>query len=702
MQTGLQDSPTDAARAAQAMPSAGGLTWRSIALGLLGVALICTFAPYNDYVLNNTYLVGNFLPLGLLIAFLTLVLAVNAPLYRWCPRKALRPGELAVTLAMLLVGCAVPTSGLLRYLPSHLVGIPHLADSNPDHRLLLQKLDLPGWMFPADDPATPVAERGSTPVVQDYVGHAQAEDETFLARWRAVPWRAWMRPALGWGVLVALIYGAVLAMSLVVQRQWAENERLPFPLATIYVSLLEAPQPGQLVNDLFRSRPFWVAALAVFGIHLINGLSRYYPGACPSIPLGFDLRAVMADPPWSYAEWPLKVATLYFSMVGIAFYMQTKTAFSLWAFYWLLNLAKMSYESRQLTLSGAMSTDQLYGAVVAYAGAAVWIGRRHWINVLNGMIGRRAISTDSIAAWCMVVCLIGVGGWLCVAGASVAGAVVITLSLLVFFFVAARVVAETGLVFMQLDSRLVRPWVILANSLPEGWRVRTTTRSYFFTALFYSLFTRDMRESLAVFATQANRVRTLVDGPADGRRALAGFMASLFLAAVAAYCVGGASTLYTEYSFGVTADRTQRAPLNDEALVDVVQSETLDGAAAYLPPRAGPVEVHNRLGHLTFGAGLTAALWAATLRWSAWPLHPVGYLLAFSNPIQQIWFSVFVGWLIKVVVVRLGGVDLLRQFRLVAVGLVVGEATAAAVWLVVAVVRHAAHMEYLPIRLLPG
>ena len=97
------------------------ITWRSVALGIIGTVLICGLTPYNDYALNNTFLVGNNLPVGVVMLTFLLVLVVNGPLWKWFPRHALSSGEITVALAMTLVSCALPSSGLMRYFPPSIV-----------------------------------------------------------------------------------------------------------------------------------------------------------------------------------------------------------------------------------------------------------------------------------------------------------------------------------------------------------------------------------------------------------------------------------------------------------------------------------------------------------------------------------------------------------------------------------------------------
>jgi len=78
-------------------------------LGLLGVVLICGLTPYNDYVLNNTFLIGNNLPIGVVMMLFLFTLLVNGPLNRFKPQWALSAGELTVAFSMTLISCALPS-----------------------------------------------------------------------------------------------------------------------------------------------------------------------------------------------------------------------------------------------------------------------------------------------------------------------------------------------------------------------------------------------------------------------------------------------------------------------------------------------------------------------------------------------------------------------------------------------------------------
>jgi len=110
----------------------------------------------------------------------------------------------------------------------------------------------------------------------------------------------------------------------------------------------------------------------------------------------------------------------------------------------------------------------------------------------------------------------------------------------------------------------------------------------------------------------------------------------------------------------------------------------------------------QRLAHFAFGAGLTAVLSVLRLRYAAWPLHPIGFLLVYSYPMQMIWFSVLAGWVVRVLLIRIGGATAFQRFKFIFMGLIVGEATAAAFWLGVSVLCAAVGADYHSVNFLPG
>jgi hypothetical protein len=297
-------------------------------------------------------------------------------------------------------------------------------------------------------------------------------------------------------------------------------------------------------------------------------------------------------------------------------------------------------------------------------------------------------------------------------GMTLAGAFVLVGMLGLLWLIIARVVAETGLIFVQVPVPLLRPWVFALNELPVP--VRTTPHNYFATSMFTGILGHDMRESLPAFATTALRVADGAhyndqdDAAATGaarRGTRGGQGAALFVCLVLAlavgYVVSGWSMLAVEYSYAATLDRNPESPINPYGAKGSVDN-VLNDAKMFAPPGTGPREPHSRWGNFGFGFVFTSFLSVMRLRFAGWPLHPVGYLLCFSYPMDAIWFSIFLGWLAKTLLVRFGGSDLYRRARPAFIGLIIGEAAAAACWLVVSLVLYQLGLPFQSIKLMPG
>lgn len=73
------------------------------------------------------------------------------------------------------------------------------------------------------------------------------------------------------------------------------------------------------------------------------------------------------------------------------------------------------------------------------------------------------------------------------------------------------------------------------------------------------------------------------------------------------------------------------------------------------------------------------------MRFIWWPLRPSGYALAKTFTLHQIWFGVFIAWLVKFVILRNGGIKLYRRALPFFIGVVIGECTIAGFWAVIGV-----------------
>jgi hypothetical protein len=680
---------------------------RSVLLGVVGVVYLSSLSFYNNAVVSNTVFLGSFFPIGLLLFFLALVGLINAPLHRWAPRRALSGGELAVVLSMMLVACAVP-GAQMQYLLGHLVSPWQLAAENTAYQRALETMDLPDALFPTFDDKDVLA-RARDPVVQYYVARTPRDADSFLVRLRAVPWGAWVRPLLTWGLFFVSFFGALLCLGLILRRQWVENERLPFPLATMYASLIETPEPGHTVNRLLRARAFWVAFVIVFVIHALNALNTYAPRYWPLVPLKYDLTNILTDPPWLFMERRIHSTRVYFAVVGVTYFVQSRIAFSIWFFILFWQIPRMAYGMMGKEWTHVESADQSIGATTVYALFILVLGRHHWMAVLRRMVGaatprdpQDAYLPYGPAGWAMVLCFAGMAAWLRAAGANWPGTILLLVMFFTIFLVLLRVVAETGLFFVQFWTVPHRPWTELMQMFPGWGHERSALRTTYFTCVVGTILAVSQRENLVVHTMHGLRVTDLqVQDQPPPRRPRWGLVTAMIGALALAYVVSAASTLYCEYNYSATLDRKGESPINNWVMT--VSSHVGLREASYqaqygtMPPQA-----FDSAGYFAVGAGITLALSILTARYSWWPLHPVGYVLVNAFTTYHSWLSILIGWLAKTILLRLGGVSLFRAAQPFFIGLVLGECGAAGFWLFVALVRLNLALDYHAIQLLPG
>ena len=675
----------------------GPVTWRAVLLGGAAAAFVAGLAQFNDWAAANAQLVNSLLPTGLLAFFFVVMLAVVGPVSRFAPRYAPTRGELAVALAMGLVACAIPSNGLMRYLPGTLLNVWSRATLDSDAADYLTRLELPDWPFPAfesDDPAV----RGNEPIVTQFLGRVPAGGE--------IPWRAWLRPAIGWGLLLVPLGTAVVCLMLIFRRQWVENERLAFPLAGVYLALIEPPRPGRWLGELFADRRFWVAFAAVFLLHGLRAMNAYAPRPFPLIPLEFDLTATWAGTLLGETDGRFfQQARLYPTVAALTLLIPTRLAFSLWFCFGLVQVERIWLGQQNLNLSQGATFDRTLGGLLLYGGLTVVIARRHLGAVLRQMVRPRRPGEPrgryvpyGWAGWGFAVGFAGSIAWLVAAGSGVLMAVGIVGLLMLALLASAKVAAATGLPYAFLPAHLDRATELAAVDLTPA-SMMPGGRGVFWANVFNGVFAHDLRENLASFASHGLRT---TDGAAGesfdvDRRQGWRFVTSVAGALVLAVVLAGTTALWVNYRHAATLDRAAVSPLDHFGSMNMGRYLVMNPALGFdrNERRVGAGATvgeafdapHSRPGQAAVGAAAVGASGYLSLRLAWWPIHPIGPLLAYSWAVGRSWPSLFVGWAIKLAVLRIGGARLFVACRPVVMGVVLGECAAAAFWIAVSLGR---------------
>ena len=298
------------------------MTIRAVILGLLGAAFVCSYTNFNDWIMRQTMFVGNFMPIsvyGLLVLFLALVY----PLWRkLTQRGVLKRKELAVILVLTLVSCAIPGSNLLRIFSPALI-MPHRYERTE-----------PGWKQQEVMKLVPegmlvdISQDEGT-VLDGYTrGLKEASDKLAFSE---VPWKAWRQPLLFWVPIILSLWIALVALAVVVHRQWSDHEHLPYPIVTFTKSLL--PEEDGRPSPVFGNTLFWLGLAAVLGIHLYNYLNLWFPKVLfGQIPLGVDFSSLasLSDTFMKGGgEQLLDKFTLYFTVIAVAYFLPKEVSLSL-------------------------------------------------------------------------------------------------------------------------------------------------------------------------------------------------------------------------------------------------------------------------------------------------------------------------------------------------------------------------------------
>ena len=400
---------------------------------------------------------------------------------------------------------------------------------------------------------------------------------------------------------------------------------------------------------------------------------------------------MLSEEPWSHLPGWLKSNTIYFTLLGLAYFTQTRVSFSLWGTAVLLALGKWLLDPTAAFLPDAAYNDQQLGAAFAFLGGVLWIGRRQWATIAASLFGHGKPARGEKSA--AIVLLIGVGvmaAWLLAVGCSIGITVIIIIMILVAHTVTARVVAETGMAFLRIPIGMDQ----LLTALPPSL---LSPRDAFFYGASHYTYMQAARESALVFTMHGLNVVDAAEPSPPPKSTARLIGASMAVAAVA--CV--LASLWCYYHYALPLDSTDTTGLLNVYGLQYWPHQFLVDFPTQVSRGLYNVKAYNPWIQLLIGIGVMTMLQAFTWRFTAWPLLPVGYLMCTSGYIFIAWFSLFLGWLAKVIILRVGGAKLFNDLKPLFIGLIFGEAMATALWLIITLILAAGGREFFVVRFLP-
>ncbi len=663
------------------------LTCRSLGFGLLGLVLIAVGAGYQHTVLGSAsrlWMISNHLP-PVVFAYLMLIgLLWNGLTARFVPRWTLSSGELAIVMLFAFVACFPASAGLTRYLLRNLALPWHYLPGQPEwvrHGLLEQHLDPALFPRPA-----PFRDAAGVLVLDQRVYGGFFTGLAVGGRWvgpLAVPWRAWLPALAQWLPLVGALSLAVIAMALVVHRQWSRNEQLPYPLAQVAAGFWLRADGRRGVPDLFRRRLFWIGFMPLFSLYLLDYLAGWFPGSLPrldemlpnlkgwTLPLAEHFPVLRNAPRSGYLSWQ----RISFSIVGLAYFASSEISLTMGLAPLLLTLTGLLFwNATGAPIDHAELDAGRAGAYIGYALVLLYTGRRHYrgLFVQAFLRGRRDPEDDVgvLAARVFVVAFLAFVALLVRMGSSPPMALCYGLGLMMLFLVFTRVICETGIPFLQANWTVSTLLVSIFGPAAVGPRTLTLL------SWTNSLVAQDPRECLMPYVATSVRMSERID--ANLRTVF-----KLLVAGVAiAVLVAVAGQLWVLYNHGPLHDVyagqvVPRQPFNEVArwlnrlLTTGEYEASLAATGAGRLRLIDPDRTHLRF--LGAGAAMVGLFAAIRFRFTRFPLHPVLFVAWGTWATDISWGAYLLGWFVKTLVVRFGGGRAYQRFKPLFIGLIASE-----------------------------
>ncbi|UCH36204.1 MAG: hypothetical protein JSV65_07585 [Armatimonadota bacterium] len=630
---------------AEQPPAEERLTWRALLLACL-LTFLCGFWVRQAEIVVVASQITESVPAIPAIAVLALLIILRPLVTRLGKRLALSSGETLLIYCFVAIAISMSGCGVIRFWIA-LVGYPfYYARYNPPLAALHQHI--PGWLVPKDPDV----------ILGLYEGAPDGR----------VPWGAWAVPLMVWGGFFLALWVGMLCMMVLVRRRWVEDERLVYPIVHLPLDLLGVQRLAPDQRPFLRNRVMWAGFGVAFVYNLVNILGALYP-AVPTFGKSWDLNPYLTHWPWTR----LMPLGLHFrpALVGFGFLMSTEMAFSIWFFFLVSKIEALLFVTRGVDIFGVpFEQEQSLGAFLLIGLWLLWLVRRQIGGAFLDLFKRHPEAEPDEAMprrWALagvLLSFVAVCAFCRIAGMALWVAVAYLGIVLLVALVCARIRAEAGMplvwLFPYYQQSKVLTYTLGTNAFLSGTFPGTLTLLALLTFLSRGYFP-------SLIGYQAESLKIAREARIKPRH--------MGLVIVLALIVG----LAVAYYFHLTAYYRHGGVYLRGGIWGTYQAWERYTAAAVAPTHATPPDTYRTAATIG-GAALAGGLLVGRRLLIGFPFHPLGYAVGTAYG-GLVWGPFFMVWLLKVIILKSGGMRLYRSAIPFFLGLALGHFfTAGVIW----------------------
>ncbi len=619
-------------------------TLRAFTTGAILCFLVTLACQYSVNIVHGSYLAIDHMPAGAIFIFFVFTLLINTVL-----RKlgiGFSSSEQLLIYTMLIVCCSVVTMGFgSKILPMLAASFYYATPENRWAQLIQPYIKR--WLVP----------QGAENIRTFFEG---------LPKGTSIPWMTWIKPLVLWLPFIFALYFVMIAIMVILRKQWVEKERLIFPLTRLPMEIVKE-EKGSALAPFYRNKIMWLGFAIPFVIGCLNALHHYFH----FVPL------------INLVQWvPIFRQTvdiqfrLSFPVLGLAYLINLDVAFSLWFFSLLSTTLRAIFNITGISSSEYLGFPGTHDVIASHLGMGafitlvffgLWMARGHLRDVFRKAFkGDKKIDDSSemlsyrTAVIGIILSVLFMSFWLTLTGISFGISLLFLFIAFLLYIGLTRIVAEGGIPALTAPTISSDTIVSALGSSHIGARDLT---------------------GLALTWPYHSDLRTFPMSPAAHGLKMAEEMGKrkrlLFLGMLLALIIGIFTSLWLVIRFSYTSGG---ANLNKWFFVDGPIMPFKYTADKILHP-TGP----NGIGWLCKGIGVVVMFFLMFMRnrflW--WSLHPIGFAIGSNRWVTYLWFSIFLAWLLKSMILRYGGPKIYKNSIPFFLGLILGQYTCAGTWFII-------------------